>query len=290
MSHIKMATKFMTGIFLNALLALSSPAQSQPDSQAGAQLGEQSALAGRQAQGADAAKGADTSRSGATRFVAGTLINSELTGSLDSKKLNQGDAVNARVADDIKSTDGRIILPRGTKITGHVTKASARSAGQPDSSLGLFFDKAVLKNGEEITLNAGIQAVGTPESQASSQDMTQLPESEPLGGSARGPGNGGVGIAPGSGSTTGPPSGSIGGKNTGAAPNITKDPNDAGQWNSNTRGVVGLRNLSLSAASGSGTEGSVIASTGKNVHLDNGTRLILVTTDVKPAQSNGQNR
>jgi hypothetical protein len=74
-----------------------------------------------------------------------------------------------------------------------------------------------------------------------------------------------------------------------SAPNRTDDPYpgganqpdagnpNAGQWDANTRGVVGLHNLNLNAGNGSNGQGSVITSTGKNVHLDSGTRLLLVT-------------
>jgi hypothetical protein len=50
---------------------------------------------------------------------------------------------------------------------------------------------------------------------------------------------------------------------------------NTGSWDANTRGAVGMRNLSLNAASDG--KGSVINSTAKNVHLDSGTRLLLVT-------------
>ena len=58
------------------------------------------------------------------------------------------------------------------------------------------------------------------------------------------------------------------------------------QLNSNSRGVVGLNNLSMSATAGGNTQGSVITSTGKNVHLDSGTRLLLVAQASAAATSN----
>src|SRR5437879_9688405 len=51
----------------------------------------------------------------------------------------------------------------------------------------------------------------------------------------------------------------------------------AGQLTSNSQGVFGLNGLNLSAAGSNATEGSVITSAGKNVHLDGGTRMLLVT-------------
>ena len=279
MYRLGLTAKIITSLCFAAVCALGSAAQSQPDSQAGAQLGEQSALAGKQAQGANTQKTTEISPNELTTFVAGTLINAELTSSLDSKKVKPGDQVNARTTTDLKSADGRTILPRGTRIIGHVTQASARNAGQPDSSLGLVFDRAILKNGQEIPLNASVQAVGAPPSR--SFDTNQVPARDGVGASPGAPGYGGQGGSRGAGGMNSPPSA--------PAPNQADDPYpgganppdagnaSAGQWDANTRGVVGLQNLNLNAAGGSNGQGSVITSTGKNVHLDGGTRLLLVT-------------
>jgi hypothetical protein len=265
--------KFVAAFCFMTPFATAVSAQSQPDSQAGAQLGEQSALGGKQGQGTNTQKTTETSPTNVTRFVAGTLLNAELDGSVDSKKLKPGVEVKAHIAEDIKSTDGRTILPKDTKIIGHVTQASAKGAGQPDSSLGLIFDKAMLKSGQEIPLNAGIQAVGAPVS--NSVDMNQIPQGEPIGGSARGPGGGATAASPGTGSAGGVPTAPVPGDASGAGMSPS---NGSGAWNANTRGVVGLSHLSLNSSGGEGG-GSVITSTGKNVKLDSGTRLILVTHD-----------
>jgi len=280
MYRLRLTANFIASLCFAFVCATGSAAQSQPDSQAGAQLGEQSALAGKQAQGANRQKTTETSPTELTTFVKGTLINAELTGSLDSKKVKAGDAVNARTVTDLKTNDGRTVLPKDTKIVGHVMQASARGAGQSESSLGLVFDKAVLKSGQEIPLNAAVQAVGAP---PASYFDNQAPATEPLGGSRP---------AAGSGVQSGSPSGARGGSVNGASstPNGIGDPSvganppdtgnaNAGQWDANTRGVVGIHNLSLNSAGGEG-QGSIIESTGKNVKLDKDTRLLLVTGEV----------
>jgi hypothetical protein len=279
MYRLKLTANFIAALCFAAVCAIGSAAQSQPDSQAGAQLGEQSALAGKQGQGANTQKTTETSPTEVTTFVKGTIINTELTGSLDSKKVKPGEAVNARTVTDLKTNDGRVVLPKDTKIVGHVTQASARGAGQPESSLGLVFDKAILKSGQEIPLNAAVQAVGAP---PASYFDNQAPAGEPLGGSR--PAAPGGGVQSGSSASRGgsmngassTPNG-IGDPSVGANPPETGNAN-AGQWDANTRGVVGLRNLSLNTEG----QGSVIKSTGKNVHLDKDTRLLLVTGPVAP--------
>lgn len=260
-------------------------AQSQPDSQAGAQLGEQSALGGKQAQGANTQKTTEAEPSGATSFNAGTVIPVELANSLDSKKAKQGETVNARTIDTLKSTDGRIVIPKGTKVIGHVTQASARSGKQGDSALGLTFDKATLKSGQEIALNVEIRAVGAPAGATAAGDTSQGPDAAPMGGTMSGNAPGTTpGTAGGTRGTTGTMNTPRAGMPTGSTADNGVDPSSGsestqstgGALTSESRGVVGLNNLTLKAEGGS-AQGAVITSTGKSVHLDGGTRFILVT-------------
>jgi hypothetical protein len=51
-----------------------------------------------------------------------------------------------------------------------------------------------------------------------------------------------------------------------------------GRLASNSSGVFGLEGLSINSAASSATQGSMIVSTTKNVHLDSGTQLLLRTT------------
>jgi hypothetical protein len=52
----------------------------------------------------------------------------------------------------------------------------------------------------------------------------------------------------------------------------------AGRLESNSSGVCGMEGLSLNSATSSATQGSMIVSSTKNVHLDSGTQLLLRTT------------
>ena len=282
----------ISAIYLTAICAIGWAAQTQSDPQAGAQL-ERSALAGKQAQGENTQKATDSAPAAGSSLSVGTAINAELTGSLDSKKVKTGDAVNARTIEAVKS-EGNTLLPKGTKLAGHVTQASARGAGQADSSLGLVFDKAILKNGQQIQLNVAIEALGAPPTAA---DVNQNPDVAPVSGTAPGTGRGTMSGAESRAAgtlnrTAGPAGGAVDStvnSTAGVTGNTAGDLNGAGQLNTNSRGLFGLNNLSLSATGGDGTQGSVITSTGKNVHLDSGTRLILVSqasTSSQPVQEN----
>ena len=64
--------------------------------------------------------------------------------------------------------------------------------------------------------------------------------------------------------------------------------NAAGQLTSNSQGVFGLNGVNLSSAVASNTQGSLITSTSKNVHLDSGTQLLLVVQGQASVQDTKQ--
>ena len=101
----------------------------------------------RERAGAGLAPAARSEQTEAT-LAAGTAILAELNSGLDSKKLKAGDAVIAHTTEPMKSNDEPTIMPRGTKLEGHVTQAEARNKGGNASTLGIQFDKATLKDGD----------------------------------------------------------------------------------------------------------------------------------------------
>jgi len=201
-------------------------------------------------------------------LAGGTAINAALNTSVDSKKAKSGEQITAHTTEAVKSTDGRTILPKGTKLVGHVTQASARSNGQGEALLAIQFDKAVLKDGQEVPLNnVVIQAVAAPAHEASAYGSETERTTMPASPSNNPSMSGSRGARPESTPNTQPypsanPSGSYGGES------------NSGPLPANTRGAYGFEGMRLSA-NGNG-EGTVLTSTGKNVHLDGGTRLLLV--------------
>ena len=210
----------------------------------------------------------------------GSPIVAELSSSVDSKKIKQGDAVTARTTGDIRA-DGKTIIPKGTKLIGHVTEAAARAKGGTDSSLGIAFDKAVLKGGEELPLNVAIVAVAPPpSSMPGQQNMSNGAPGAPVASPGvpsnmcRPGGTGSMGGSPATSSApTGPPVDTTVASN-GAPPEKGLDA--LGRLTSDSRGVYGLKDASLRPATNP-AEGSVITSNGKTVRLDSDTQLLLVT-------------
>lgn len=168
----------------------------------------------------------------------------ELTSSLNSKKLKEGDPVMGRIAAELRMKDGTEI-PRGSKVTGHVTEAKARSKDNPQSALGIIFDKISLPGGKDLAIKGALQAVAP--------NPNATPEAS----------SGGV-ISP---SMISQGAGAI---NTGPAmpstPTITQP--GAPILNEQSVGVLGIKGMDL------GPDG-VLTSSGKEVKVDSGTQMMV---------------
>jgi hypothetical protein len=211
-----------------------------------------------------------------------------LSAPIDSKKAKPGDPVAARTTEPSKS-NGKTVIPKGSKLVGHVTQASARSKGDSQTALGIVFDKAILKNGQEVPLNVAIQALASAQSAATANAGNDLAAAGGAGAYA-----GGSGRAAGGGALGGVTSTAGGALNSTAhsATNTVAGSkgavgglNAAGQLTSSSQGVFGLQGVNLSSATTDAAQGSLITCTGKNLHLDSGTQLLLVTQAAGAAET-----
>jgi hypothetical protein len=237
----------------------------------------------------------------------------ELTKSLKAKKLKVGDKVKAEVSQDVVA-HGKVIIPVETKLIGHVTEVSARDSGQPESRLGIVFDRILLKHYHDISFEAVVQAVAQPVIRKSRVDQpSQMLPPSMVGGGLRDtsttPGVRGAGSA--SSSNRGTNSGSAGGAASASiatleAPITVKESPSTHADGSSAllqtvsngkpmsigmpQGIIGIKGLSLSNAPSASTPGPVIVSTTENVKLESGTQILLhvlkvdVPVNEKPAK------
>ena len=214
---------------------------------------------------------------------AGVAINVMLDHALDSKKAKVGESVVARTTEDAKQ-GGRVVLPKGSKLTGHVTQSSARSKGDNNSTLALRFDRVEVKGGhEEMPLDVNLEALAPPPAAApiGGQDLEGMGNSgSPSGMPNRGGGMPGAGTGSAGRTTTTTPMP----RNTDSPP--PGPPADPGSSSGTlirqgSHGVYGLEGLSLETAAAGSGQGAVIVSAGKSVHLDGGTRMLLLTAGDK---------
>jgi hypothetical protein len=211
----------------------------------------------------------------ASQLQSGSTVHAELTKPVDVRKNKPGDEVVAKTTQDVKS-DGKVVIPKGSKIVGHVTEANARAKGQENSSLGLAFDHAVLKNGTTIPVSFAVQALGNSrtaiqdDSMMASDTMAMAPSAASSVRSSGGGLVGGVGATAGAVTNT-----AVGTTGTlGSASQLGGSVAGSSPLNSTSNGVVGMPNLNLVSTAASSSS-SMITSKTTNVRLDSGTEMIL---------------
>lgn len=210
----------------------------------------------------------------------GSAIHVALTKTIDSSKVKQGDVVTARTVQPIKA-NGKTVIPTGAIIEGHITQASARDKGASFSTVGIVFNKATLKNGEQMPLNVTVQAIALPQTSVAGPpnpetDTAPLGAGAPQGGADR---QAGRPAAMPSAPPSVPDSSGSAATNSGTnnASGANAGLNDNGQLLDNSRGVYGLRGIGLAMQANGNEQDAVITSTGKEVHLTSGTQFLLVT-------------
>jgi hypothetical protein len=244
-------------------------AQEAPSNNASpATQGASSTTQGTPGQPGTASQANSSQANGAPKIAPGSVIPVQLTKSIDAKKVKTGDPVEAKVTQDLKTSSGVLVVPKDTKVLGHVTEAQARSKEQKESQLGIAFDRAVIKNAGDVPLPMSIQAVIVPPSQNNNAggEGTSQAGGYPGGGAPGNARNNGAAGAPSqspTASSAAPESDSQAGTNP-APQQITGD----------TQGVVGMANVKLSAAP-NGSQGSVLSSEKNNVKLESGTVMLL---------------
>jgi hypothetical protein len=179
----------------------------------------------------------------------------------------------AKVTVDLKTTSGAVVVPKDTKVVGHVTEAQARSKEQKESQIGIAFDHAVLRDGD-LSLPMSIQAVIAPPTSANNASSPD--QRAPAGGGsvASSPMGAGHSGASGSAGQTQPASPVPNAVGTEGTNNTPQGASAQPQINGNTQGVVGISNLKLEPPQTT-AQGSVLSSDKNNVKLESGTFMLL---------------
>lgn len=208
------------------------------------------------------------------RIAPGSVIPVQLTKTIDAKKAKTGDEVEAKVTQDMKTNTGVVLVPKDTKVIGHVTEAQTRHKNEKESDLGIAFNQAVLNN-QQVQLPMSIQAVIGQQKNAMNAgggpggNPGAEPPSAPSAQSSPMPGRSSMGSP---GQSPAPPNEAPSPETQGNSPGAPRPPITA-----KTQGVIGISNLSLSPNS-TPTQGSVLSSEKNNVKLESGTMLLLRVT------------
>jgi hypothetical protein len=204
-------------------------------------------------------------------FCVGTVFNAMLVTPLDAARNKAGDAVTADISETV-TYERSVIFPKGTRMHGHLVRATSTHNGK-GSALFVRFDKATLRSGQEVMMNAGIQALVTgrmpvggeaapaanvaPRSSYGrdgySQDVSSpavVPASHELQ-PRQNPAASGL-----------PP----------AQGGVTK----GGMLTPDSQGALGSSDIKVYTPLSEGSDGTVLLSEGKTVRLEAGTKLLIV--------------
>ena len=258
-------------VFAAALLALGAAAQTPPDLVASSKTNEQTPPS-----------------PVVVPLGVGSTINAVLADTLDTHKTRAGDAVTVEVSEDVMY-QRCVIFPKGTKVAGHIVRVTSGGRGRAGSAIFVQFDKAILKDSQEVILHAGIQAlaVGTtappadadaPKSEGSEARALPVDDNSPS-------------LSPTSGAlvvstvyesprrTLRPP--------RGAAPAAEGEFTSDGLFTPESKGAFGRPDLKVYTPTSDGSHGTVLLSSKKNMHLDPGTHLLLVVQPPPSADTDG---
>jgi hypothetical protein len=272
---------YIAAALVAALLCVASLAQNtSPSTQPSTPQTQAPTTSSPQTQPAPTSPAGENQPANKARIAPGSVLPVQLTKTVDAKKAKTGDQVVAKVLADMKTQSGEVLVPKDTKVIGHVTEAQPRNKEQKESQLAIAFDRAEMKDGNSMQMPMSIQAIiGQQQNNATadggggapmppSQGSAGVPAGAPGGGST-GSRQGGGGMSGSAGAPPPSPSGTAGG----AAGATQTGGSSMPPINSETQGVIGISNLQLSSANG--TQGSVMTSEKNNVKLESGTMLLL---------------
>ena len=266
----------LAGLFSVALLlatAFSQPTPA-PTSDTPTSRSDQPSQPSEEGQTTGQSGGNPTPASSALKIAPGSVIPVEVSKTIDAKKAKTGDEVVATVTRDMTTSRGDVVVPKNTKVIGHVTEVQPRTKEQKQSELGIAFDRAIV-NGDQVQLPMSIQAVVAPPPSNPGTGGTEGPapgasapmgtsSNSPMGGSRQG---GSGGASPPAQAQQNYPQGGI---PTESQPSRNRPPIDG-----NTQGVIGMSDVKLESGSQNSQQGSVLTSEKSNVKIEKGTMLLL---------------
>jgi hypothetical protein len=265
---MKTCTPLVTGVFALAsfpLWAQQSPPANQPDNPATQQSPSSTQ---------PAASSSSSMSPEATAPM--SPVNGELVSKLDSKTAKNGDSVVVQTKTSVKTPDGTVI-PKGSKLVGHVIAAQPSQPGQ-NSQLALQFDRVELKGGKTMPVHSQIQSISPPGGAASASGSSATGSGPVNGSQAAGSSNPGTSRAASDGSGAAqaaggvPPSAATGGPAPGTV--VAK----TGQIAISTTSIPGLlvannepgqRDPRMADAS------SILLGAKQDIQLDGGTLLVV---------------
>jgi hypothetical protein len=193
-----------------------------------------------------------------------------LSGSVETKTAHVGDEVSLNTISDV-FVDGAIVIPRGSRLLGHLSEVAIKGKDQPESVLAFSVEKASLKSGVDIPLQAIVAALAAPRRESLATDPTfgMLHSNEPkmVGGASSAAGSGNLGASSKASSNAAV-----------AAANLQGKLDQPTILDKDSQGAVDLEGLNVTWRLMSPPPLTVITSKTKNLKLESGTQMLLRMT------------
>lgn len=100
----------------------------------------------------------DAAKLPASNIPGDMTVLAKLNTNLDLEKCTSGDAVEAEATRDVKQGKD-VLLKKGSTLIGHVSFVEPASTKQPESMVGIVFDRVRPKNGAEQSLQLIVRAL-----------------------------------------------------------------------------------------------------------------------------------
>lgn len=238
---------------------------------------------------------ASSSDSSANRSADFRQVTGQLENKLDTKTAKAGDEVVLKTSEKIKTADG-MVIPKGSRLIGHVTEVQSHSKQQAESRLGLAFDRVEMRGGQSLAIHSMIEsispsAIAIADASMADEEVVDAPMATgAVGAGAVGGGRIGSGLVGGAagggtvatsriesgiGSTAGSAVRTTGNVGANAAGGLGRGVNGAvsgaGSIGAHASGIPGvmLNGDAIGAASGQ------LTAANRNIHLDSGTQMVL---------------
>lgn len=220
-------------------------------------------------------------------------VKGELVTKIDSKSAKPGQSVVVKTTEKATTANG-VVIPKGSKIVGHVTQVQAHSKQTPNSQVTVKFDEADLKNGQKMPIQSVLQSVGSAADQMAANDNGMGPGTPMSAPSSGAPMAGAPGTAGGATATTPSTNSTMATQGDTAAGNGQPAPGTVVATQNGvavkTTAIPGV--LIASEADGkpaSNASGALVGAR-QNVHLDGGTKVVLAIAEIPSQNGNGGSR
>jgi hypothetical protein len=197
-----------------------------------------------------------------------------LTRTVETKTAKAGDEILLRAISDL-AIEGQIVIARGSTLNGKLLEVVSRDKENPETLLAFSVEKAILKNGAEIPLQAIVAALAAPRKESLSTDPTfgMMHSNEPKM-------VGGANSAASSGTLSA--SSKASSNAVVATANLTGKLDQPTVLDANSQGAVDIEGLKITWRLLAPPPITVVSTRGKNLKLEMGTQMLLRMAPPKP--------